>query len=108
MPRYEYSGEPALETPVAEALERVIDPEMALDIVGLGLVYAVDARSDRVEVRMTMTSAACPVAEMIMDDIRAALGHALGEGVAIDVELVWDPPWSPELMSERARAAMDW
>lgn len=90
------------------ALSQVVDPELAIDIVGLGLVYGVDSAPGKATVRITMTSAACPVAEIIMDDIVAALQREFGEDFAVEVELVWDPPWTPERMSERARDAMGW
>jgi metal-sulfur cluster biosynthetic enzyme len=93
---------------VRAALGAVIDPEMAIDIVSLGLVYGVQAQPGRIAVRLTMTSAACPVAELIVDDIAATLVRAYGEGVEVDVQLVWDPPWTPDMMSDRARHAMGW
>jgi metal-sulfur cluster biosynthetic enzyme len=76
--------------------------------VELGLVYAVEVRDARAAVRITMTSAACPVAEMIVEDVEHELGAALGEGTTVDVDLVWEPPWGPERMSARARSAMGW
>jgi len=106
--RFEYSGEPALGDRIARALHRVVDPEMALDIVELGLVYGVTAEVDAVCVRITMTSAACPVSELIVDEVEYELGRVLGEGACVEVDLVWDPPWAPERMSERARSAMGW
>lgn len=106
MDRYDYTGDAALEPAIAQALERVIDPEMAIGIVALGLVYAVDAQPGQVNIRMTMTSAACPVTEVIVDDIRRTLKRALGERTVVDVEVVWEPPWEPERMSDRARAAL--
>ena len=90
------------------ALHRVADPEMAIDIVELGLVYAVRVALPRVEVRITMTSAACPVSEVIVEDIGAELKRELGEAIEVDVELQWDPPWTPERLSERARSVLDW
>ena len=105
---FPYSGDEALRRPIEAALAGVIDPEMALDIVSLGLIYGVDATRDRVKVLLTMTSAACPVAELIVDDIEHALREALGEDAAVDVEMCWDPPWGPERMSAAARAAMGW
>ena len=106
-PRYDYVGDPALAPALAKALKRVIDPEMALDVVELGLVYRVEAAPQATRVRLTMTSAACPVAEHIVEEV----GHELRSarpGVPVDVELVWDPPWSPERMSASARSAMGW
>jgi metal-sulfur cluster biosynthetic enzyme len=106
--RFAYAGDAVLRPAVEKALHRVIDPEMSLDIVELGLVYRVAVGEGRADVRITMTSAACPVAEMIMEDVEYELGEAFGEGTAIHVELVWDPPWGPERMSARARSAMGW
>jgi len=107
-PRYEYAGDPALEASVEAALRHVADPEMGLGIVELGLVYGVEAHPGSARVRLTMTSPACPVVEVIVDDIRHELAHALGKDTRIEVEVVWDPPWSPERMSERARSTMGW
>lgn len=99
-----YGGDRTLREPIGAALRRVIDPEMAVNIVDLGLVYEVVALERRVEVRITMTSAACPVSEIIVDDVESELAAALGGEHDVKVELVWDPPWTPERMSERARA----
>ena len=106
--RFEYTGDAGLQDAIAAALHRVVDPEMSLDIVELGLVYAVHARPGVVAVRATMTSAACPVAEFIVDEIVVELKRALGDDVAVDVDLVWEPPWEPQRMSDRARSIMGW
>jgi metal-sulfur cluster biosynthetic enzyme len=106
--RYPCAGPPSLAAQIDAALRRVVDPEMALDIVGLGLVYGVRASAREVEVTLTMTSAACPVAELIIDDIVAEVTDALGNEVAVRCELVWEPPWTPERMSPAARSAMGW
>ena len=105
--RFAYAGDPALAPGLAAALKRVIDPEMALDVVELGLVYRVEAAANATRVRITMTSAACPVAEYIVEEV----GHevrAARPQLPVDVELVWDPPWTPERMSASARSAMGW
>ncbi len=107
-PPFEYSGPADLEADIAAALKRVVDPEMALNIVDLGLVYGVEAGEGAVKVRLTMTSAACPVAELIMDDVVDELTGVLGPGTKVEPELVWDPPWNPERMSHRGRMAMGW
>jgi metal-sulfur cluster biosynthetic enzyme len=104
---FPYRGDPALAAAVLRALHRVVDPELAVDIVELGLVYGVEASAHEVCVRMTMTSAACPVAEVIMDEVHAELDKALEGAARIRVELSWDPPWSPERMSPRARRALE-
>ncbi|APV52043.1 hypothetical protein BWI17_21650 [Betaproteobacteria bacterium GR16-43] len=104
-PRFAYTGDAALEPEVLRALRRVVDPEMAVSIVELGLVYAVAVADDAVHARITMTSPACPVTELIVEDVVHELGKALDRSV--EVEVVWDPPWTPERMSERARKALE-
>ena len=96
------------EEAVREALRAVMDPEAGMNIVDLGLVVGVQCAEQRVAVQMTMTSAACPVAEMLLEEARQAIAGALPPGIAVDVELVWDPPWTPELMSGLARDQFGW
>jgi metal-sulfur cluster biosynthetic enzyme len=105
---FDFAGDEAFRERVTRALARVVDPEMSIDIVNLGLVIGVQADAHGAEVRMTMTSAACPVAEIIMADVADTLRREFGEDFAVDVQLVWDPPWTPGHMSERARAVMGW
>lgn len=107
-PSFPYVGPESLRQPVLKALRRVVDPELALSIVDVGLVRGVDVRPGRVHVRLTMTSAACPVADVIVDDVHAELDRALPADAATSVELVWDPPWTHADMSARARAFMGW
>jgi metal-sulfur cluster biosynthetic enzyme len=97
----------ALRARVLEALSEVIDPELGLDVVALGLVYGVDVDADRVQVRLTMTTPACPLGEQIVRDAQERI--AACEGVAgASVELVWEPPWSPSRMSASAKEALGW
>lgn len=103
-----YTGDAAWKAPITAALRKVVDPEVALSIVDVGLIYGVAVSADKVHVRMTMTSAACPVADMLIDDVHAELEQILPLEMAIEVELVWEPPWSPACMSERARSLMRW
>ena len=105
---FDYHGDPAWQEPLTEALRRVVDPEMALSIVDIGLIYGVTLGEDRVQVALTMTSAACPVADVIVADVEAALDALLPPEIAIQVELVWEPPWSPARMSDSARRFMGW
>lgn len=106
--RIAYEGDPALRQPVMAALQRVVDPEMAMSIMDVGLVYGVEARDDRVRIELTMTSAACPVADLIVDEIDRELRAALSPDLDVDVALVWEPPWTPERLSARARMRMGW
>ena len=87
---------------VVEALRQVEDPELGMDIVDLGLLYDVEVDGPRVKVTHTLTSMGCPVGPMIQEDIHRVTSEI--EGVEdVDVELTWDPPWSPERMSDDAK-----
>lgn len=94
--------------PVAAALTRVVDPEVALSIVDVGLIYGVTITPDTARVRLTMTSAACPVADLIIEEVEQELDRVLPAGCRIEVELCWDPPWTSDMMSESARRFMAW
>ena len=96
------------EESVREALRSVNDPEVGMNIVDLGLVYRIDIASRLVRVEMTMTSAACPMGDMISDNARRAVSAALPEEIVVDVVLVWEPPWTPDMMSETARQTFGW
>lgn len=86
-----------------EALEDVEDPELGYSIVGLGLVYDAALHEDRTaEVTMTMTTPGCPATEMILDQVRRRVADVPGVD-RVEVHLVWDPPWTPDLMSDEAR-----
>lgn len=90
------------ETQVLEALREVFDPEIPVNIVDLGLVYEVNPTPGRVDVKMTLTAIGCPMAPEVMNDVRDRL--LLLEGVDdAGVEIVYDPPWTPERMTEDAR-----
>jgi len=107
-PPFTFRGDAALCPVVTRALGRVIDPEMALNIVDLGLVHDVSVEGQAVSVALTLTSAACPVGELIVDDATRALLAALGDGYAVSVSIVWDPPWTPARMSPKACVIMGW
>ncbi|HSP73948.1 MAG TPA: metal-sulfur cluster assembly factor [Gaiellaceae bacterium] len=90
------------EAAVRRALSTVEDPELGLDIVSLGLVYRVECDSGRVRVVYSLTSMGCPLGPMIDQEIRLVLSRV--DGVeSVETELVFDPPWSPEKMSDDAR-----
>lgn len=105
---FPYSGPEDLRQPLVDALSRVVDPEVAMSIVDVGLIYGVEVGADKVHVRLTMTSAACPVADVIIDEVEAELDRVVPAALAIEVELVWEPPWSTDRMSERAKRFMRW
>lgn len=89
-------------------MKGVVDPELALSIVSLGLVYGVDVAGEHVTVRMTMTSPACPVRDLIVGDIEDALDARLPPDYTLAVEVGWEPPWEPSRMTARARQMMGW
>lgn len=105
---FPYEGPEALRQPLVEALTRVVDPEVAMSIVDVGLIYGVTVTDEKLHVRLTMTSAACPVADLIIDEVETGLDRVAPPELLIEVELVWEPPWSADRMSERARRFMQW
>jgi len=92
---------------VIETLKTVYDPEIPVDIYELGLVYDLDISPvGRVDIRMTLTSPGCPVAEVLPREVELRVASIEGvSGVAL--ELVWDPPWTPDRMSEAARLELN-
>ncbi|MCL2769745.1 MAG: metal-sulfur cluster assembly factor [Solirubrobacterales bacterium] len=90
---------------VMEALSNVIDPELGLDFVELGLIYGVQVDGGDVQVTFTLTTAACPIGPHVTEQIEEFVGEL--EGVAsVECEMVFMPPWSPERMSEDAKFAL--
>lgn len=83
------------------ALAAVIDPELGLDIVQLGLVYDIREAGDRLQVDMTLTTPGCPVAEQLPAEARQVLEAALPE-LTVDLQVVWDPPWNPDMLTPEA------
>lgn len=93
---------------VYEALRKVIDPEVGVNIVDLGLVYCVHREAKRIAVKMTLSTPACPMGESLVGQAREALRDVAGEGVEVSVELVREPEWTPERMTDRARKTLGW
>lgn len=88
------------------ALEQVVDPELGIDIVNLGLVYDVDLDEEgKATVTMTLTSMGCPLAGTIVDQVKASLSD-LPEVKETEVDIVWNPPWSKDKMSRYAKIAL--
>jgi metal-sulfur cluster biosynthetic enzyme len=105
---FAYDGPAELRQPIVNALTRVVDPEVALSIVDVGLIYGVSVAEGRAHVRMTMTSAACPVTDLILEEVENELARVLPAGCALNLDLCWEPPWTPDMMSARARLFMGW
>ena len=94
--------EPATQDDVIRALKNVLDPELGVNIVDLGLVYTVEIQGPLVDVEMTLTSPACPAGPQILRDAVGAIELVPGVGKA-NVRMVMSPPWTPERMSDEAR-----
>jgi FeS assembly SUF system protein len=103
-----YEGDPAFREPIVSALKTIYDPEIPVDIFELGLVYGVAVAGDgKVKVEMTLTSPACPSAEAIPVEVKEKIEAIAGLGAA-QVDIVWDPPWTPQHMSEAAKVTLGW
>jgi FeS assembly SUF system protein len=88
---------------VIEALRTVYDPEIPVNIFELGLVYRIDVDDeDAVHIDMTLTSPMCPVAETLPEEVKAKV-EAIDGVKAVNVNVVWDPPWNPSMMTEEAQ-----
>jgi FeS assembly SUF system protein len=90
------------EDQVIEVLRECYDPEIPVNIVDLGLIYGIDIHPQRVDVKMTLTALGCPLAGEVMSDVRDHLLTLPGVQDA-GVELVYEPPWTPDRMTEEAR-----
>jgi FeS assembly SUF system protein len=96
-------GVSGLEVPIIEALHTCFDPEIPVDIYELGLIYGIDVQpSGEVNIRMTLTSPGCPVAGSLPGEVEQKVRSVPGV-IDAKVELVWDPPWCMEKMSEAAK-----
>jgi metal-sulfur cluster biosynthetic enzyme len=91
------------EADVRRALVEVIDPELGVNIVDLGLIYAIDVDADTVRITMTMTSPACPLRDYLQDLVESAVTSRLSGVSRVIVEIVSEPPWTEEMMSDAAR-----
>lgn len=91
-----------------EALRTVRDPEIGENIVDLGLVYRVEGRAGALEVDLTMTTPACPAAESIAAEAEAAIRAACPEAAEVRIAVVFEPPWTPERVSENVKRRFGW
>ena len=93
---------------ILETLKTVIDPEIGVNIVDLGLIYTVEQRPEELYIQLTMTSPACPLHGVITRNMDQVLREQYPELGEMTIELVWDPPWSPDLMSDAAKKQLGW
>jgi metal-sulfur cluster biosynthetic enzyme len=95
------------DTDIREALRAVIDPELGVNIVDLGLVYRIEVEGPRVRVEMTMTSPACPMGDHLRALVMSAIKGRVPGSQNVEVALVWEPTWDPDMMSDEARTQLD-
>ncbi|MDR3086439.1 MAG: metal-sulfur cluster assembly factor [Azoarcus sp.] len=96
------------EQKIRDALRVVIDPEIGANIIDLGLIYRIALSPEAVEIDMTTTSPACPMSGVLVEEVEEILADLLPSDIQINVRLVWEPPWTPERMSEATRARFGW
>lgn len=93
---------------VRQALRRVVDPEVGINIVDLGLVYGIEVGTAEIRIVLTMTSPACPMSDLVMSDAKDAVRALVDDATQISLDLVWNPPWDPSKMSDKARSTLGW
>ena len=97
----------ATKAEVREALKKVIDPEIGINIVDMGLIYEIKVEKNIAYIRMTLTVPGCPLVNMLTNQAEQAARSV--EGIKdVKVELTWDPPWNPRMMSEDAKRKLGW
>ena len=91
---------------ITTTLKGTVDPEIGLNIVDLGLIYGIAvSESNDIDLKITMTSPMCPVTSIILADVQLRLEHLEGVG-KVNIDLVWDPAWIPEMITEEARISL--
>lgn len=90
-----------LDPDILECLVEVMDPEVGLSIVDLGLIYRAERGDDGIAVALTLTTRACPLGEMIVEDARERLSRRFQDATEVNVSLVWSPPWNPDRITDR-------
>jgi len=96
------------EKQIRQALKQILDPEIGVNIVDLGLVYSIETRPEEVYIQLTMTSPACPLHGVITRKMDQVLRETFPDLGHMTIELVWEPPWSPEMMSDTAKKQLGW
>lgn len=93
---------------VYNALQSVIDPEIGINIVDLGLIYGITLLGERLEVTMTLTTPACPMGSQLIEEAREAVTTAVSTSLEVNIRLNWKPEWDPEMMSDKAKHLLGW
>ena len=91
---------------IIEEIRKIYDPELPVNIYELGLIYDIQVRGSKVEIKMTLTTPNCPVAESLPKEVKE--GAMQVEGIDdVDLQLVWDPPWTKDMMSDAAKLELN-
>ena len=90
------------EKEIRDALREVMDPELGISLVDLGLIYGIEVAGEKVGVKMTFTTPACPMVHFLVSSVENAV-KKIGGVNEVDVQLVWDPPWTPDRMSDTGK-----
>jgi metal-sulfur cluster biosynthetic enzyme len=98
--------EPSISPSLQPCLEQVLDPEIGINIVDLGLVYLARERDRHIEVQMTLTSRACPMGRLVVDEVRDRIASCFPEAATVNIELVWDPAWTSDFINNAGRRAL--
>jgi metal-sulfur cluster biosynthetic enzyme len=93
---------------IYKALQSVIDPEIGESLIDLGLIYGIRIEDNIARVTFTMTSYACPMSELVIEDIHKSLRKTLADNIEIDLDLVWEPAWEPSMIEAEARKRLGW
>ena len=94
-----------MEDKIYELLKTVIDPEVDVNVVDLGLIYDIKIEGNKIEVVMTLSTPGCPLGDTIMENISEVIVSNIPD-VEVDVQLVWEPTWTPELISPEGKVAL--
>lgn len=97
----------ATESDVREALRQVLDPEVGINIVDLGLIYRIKVEETHTRIVMTMTSPACPLVDYLKELVTSAISEHVPDVTDVQIVIEWEPPWDPEMMSDEARRQLD-
>ncbi len=91
---------------IIEEMKKIYDPELPVNIYELGLIYDIQVTGNKAEIKMTLTSPNCPVAESLPEEVKE--GAMQVEGInQVDIQLVWDPPWTKDMMSDAAKLELN-
>ena len=96
------------EKDILQALRGVSDPEVGVNVVDLGLIYSTEIHGDNVRIVMTMTTPVCPMHSYLTEEVREAILSQHEEVANVEVQLVWDPAWSPQMISEKGKRQLGW